>query len=270
MEQRKSSYENKERDINRDGRDRDRDLNRDTIEKRDRDRDIRDRDSRRNKPQRRSSYSHSRSISRSRSYSSRSRSPYRKRQNFSPSYENRYYRRSRSPRMKFRKKTSRDNSAENTGNVLYISNLPRKIRDDDVKEKFEKYGKVTAINIVREPFSQESRGFGFLTFETVKDAQAALDVMNKSEIDGKIINVEVSKRSKPHKPTPGVYLGPKNDNYRRHYDRRDMYYRRSRSRSRRTSRSKSRSRSHYRDSISYSRSKSRSRSRSPLYRRRYN
>ena len=239
------------------------------------DKKVRDisRDSRKNSGRpRRSSYSRSRSRSYSHSYSpSHSRShSYRRSQNGGSYDRDRYYRRSsRSPRMKYRKKTSRENSSENTGNVLYISNLSRRIRDDELKEKFSKYGKVTEINIVREPFSKESRGFGFITFESTKAAQEALDNMNKTEIDGKVLNVEVSKRSKPHKPTPGVYLGPKNDNYRRRYDRRDIYNRgrsRSRSRSSRRSRSRSRSRSYYRDSVSRSRSYSR-RPRSPIYRR---
>ena len=231
------------------------------------------RDSRKNSGHpRRSSYSHSRSRSYSHSYSpSHSRSHSYRRSQGDRYDRDRYYRRSsRSPRMKYRKKTSRENSSENQGNVLYVSNLPRRIHDDDLKEKFEKYGKVVDINIVREPFSKESRGFGFITFESTKGAQDALDNKNKSEMEGKIINVEVSKRSKPHKPTPGVYLGPKNDNYRRRYDRRDIYRgrsSRSRSRSRRSSRSRSRSRSYYRDSISRSSRSYSRRPRSPIYRR---
>lgn len=222
--------------------------------------------------QHRPSYSYSRSRSFSRSYSpSRSRSrSYRR--NFNDSYERerereRYYRRnSRSPRPRYRKKTSRDNSAENMGNVLYVSNLPRKIYDEDLKEKFEKYGKVIEISIVREPFSKESRGFGFITFESKKCAQDALDNLNKTEMEDKTINVEVSKRSKAHKPTPGVYLGPRSDNHRRRDYGREVYYRRrSRSRSWSRRRSRSRSKSYYRgDSRSRSRSYSR---RSPVYRR---
>ncbi len=58
-------------------------------------------------------------------------------------------------------------------------------------------------------------------------------MLNKTEIDGRHISVEVSKRNRPHKPTPGVYLGPSNgtsDRRRRYSPKR--YNRRSRSRSR--------------------------------------
>ena len=225
----------------------------------------------------RSSYSYSRSLSYTHSYPSRSRSPsYRRSPRYRRSYErDSYYR--RSPRPRYRRKTSRDNSAENQGNVLYVSNLPRRIRDDDLKERFEKFGKVVDISIVREPFSKESRGFGFVSFESKKCAQDALDNLNKSEIDGKNINVEVSKRNKAHKPTPGVYLGPRSETHRRrdgYMRRRSRSYRsrsrswdrRPRRRSRSRSKSRSRSRSYYRNSRSRSRSRSFSR-RSPGYRR---
>ena len=190
---------------------------------------------------------------------SRSHSPHHSRSHHrSDNYSRKpYYRYSRSPRMKYHRKTSRENSAENTGNVLYVSNFPKYLRDDEIKEKFDKYGKVININIIKEPHSKENRGFGFVTFDSSKDAQKAMNEINNMVINGKEIKVEISKRSKPHKPTPGVYLGPKSDYYRRRYDR-NFYYR-----GRERSRSRSRSYDRYnRHSGRNSRSRSRSRSRS--------
>ena len=57
--------------------------------------------------------------------------------------------------MKYRKKTSRENSSENQGNVLYVSNLPRRIHDDDLKEKFEKY----ATDLVKVGITIGQNGF---------------------------------------------------------------------------------------------------------------
>ena len=58
--------------------------------------------------------------------------------------------------------------------------------------------------------------------------------MNKSEYDGRIITVEFSKRNRPHKSTPGAYLGPNLANsFKQSYsnDRQRRYKSRSRSRS---------------------------------------
>ncbi len=101
------------------------------------------------------------------------------------------------------------------------------------------------MNIVRDPFTKESRGFGFVTFESHKESQEAIDMLNKTEIDERQINVEVSKRNKPHVSTPGVYLGPSTTSLlNTHSTRRYSNYSPKR---RYRSRSRSRSRSNYRE-----------------------
>ena len=198
-------------------------------------------------PNPQNSTSHSRTLSYSKDPNkSRSHSQNKERK-YSSNYSNdrHYYQ-----RVRYHKKTSRENSAENPGNVLYISNLPRDINDEELKEKFEKNGKIEKIKIIREPLSNDSRGFAFITFESNKIAKDIIDKFDNSDFRGNIIKIEISKRSRPYKPTPGVYLGPKND--RRRFDRRDYYRRRYRSRSR------SRSYRRYSGSRSWSRDRRRS------------
>ena len=48
------------------------------------------------------------------------------------------------------------------------------MKDDEIKEKFDKCGKVIDINIIKEPHSKENRGFGFITFDSPKAAQKAM------------------------------------------------------------------------------------------------
>jgi RNA recognition motif-containing protein len=69
--------------------------------------------------------------------------------------------------------------------------------------------------------------------ENAKDVKECIEMLNKTELDGKLISVELSKRNRARKPTPGVYLGPTSnrDSRRRHSPPRRRYER-SRSRSR--------------------------------------
>ena len=53
----------------------------------------------------------------------------------------------------------------------------------------------------------ESRGFGFVTFEAVDGATAARDATNDMDLDGRRIRVDYSVTAKPHDPTPGFYAG---------------------------------------------------------------
>ncbi len=107
-------------------------------------------------------------------------------------------------------------------------------------------------------YNRECRGFGFVTFETDREAAHAIEDHNKTEFDGKQITVELSKRNKAHKPTPGAYLGPTSATSRgkRGYSPPSSHRRKYRSRSR--SRSRSYRNSHHRSSRNYSRSRSRS------------
>ena len=125
------------------------------------------------------------------------------------------------------------------------------IKDDEIHETFSQWGKVKSIHVIRDPFTKDTRGFGFVTMESSKDAESVIDSGNKSELDGKTINIEVSKRSKPRIQTPGIYLGPAGSSLRRptRYGspKRRRYSSRSRSRTRSRPRSRSRSRSYGRE-----------------------
>lgn len=52
-----------------------------------------------------------------------------------------------------------------------------------------------------------SRGFGFVYFESGKDALEAKERANGMELDGRRIRVDFSITKRPHTPTPGVYVG---------------------------------------------------------------
>jgi len=145
-----------------------------------------------------------------------------------------------------------------------VSNLPRRVDEEELRAKFEKFGRLQDFSIVKDPFTKDSRGFGFITFDTSQEATDAQEGMNKSTFDGRQLRVEKAKRTKGHEPTPGRYLGHYRSNYGRRSrspDRRGRYEKdlgrreRSRSRGRR-----SRERDRYR-SASWSRGRSRDRSR---------
>ena len=118
---------------------------------------------------------------------------------------------SRSPRRR-----SRSPSIEGdkySGNNLYISNLSYKTQEQDLHDKFAKFGKIKYCKVIKDPYTNQSRGFGFVTFESAEDATEARDKLNSSSLDGRELRIEVAKRSRAYSPTPGNYLG--NPKYRR-------------------------------------------------------
>lgn len=76
-----------------------------------------------------------------------------------------------------------------------------------LEKKFSKFGDITGIEIVMDPFTRESRGFGFITFASSKAALTAIDKMHRKEMKRRILTVEMSRRGKPRVKTPGKYMG---------------------------------------------------------------
>lgn len=73
---------------------------------------------------------------------------------------------------------------------------------------FEKYGEVEKCQIMRDPHTKESRGFGFVKMVTSEQAEAAREGLQGEVIEGRTMSIEKARRARPRTPTPGKYFGP--------------------------------------------------------------
>ncbi|KAH0701370.1 hypothetical protein KY284_015585 [Solanum tuberosum] len=139
----------------------------------------------------------------------------RKRYSRSPSpWEEKSRSRSRSPtrtqsRPRGRSRSRSHGRAEETnpGNTLYVTGLSSRVTQRDLEEHFSKEGKVKSAFLVVEPRSRISRGFAFITMDSLEDANRCIKHLNQSVLEGRSITVEKSRRKRPRTPTPGHYLG---------------------------------------------------------------
>nr|XP_010918157.1 serine/arginine-rich splicing factor SR45a isoform X2 [Elaeis guineensis] len=133
--------------------------------------------------------------------------------------------RSRTPIPRSRSRSGsrgRDDSL-NPGNTLYVTGLSSRVTERDLEYHFSKEGKVKGCFLVVEPRTRVSRGFAFVTMDTVEDADRCVKYLNQSVLEGRYITVEKSRRKRPRTPTPGNYLGVKSTrDTRDRYDR-DRY-----------------------------------------------
>jgi len=81
---------------------------------------------------------------------------------------------------------------------LFVGGLPWATTDEALREAFEEYGNVEEANVVRERDTGRSRGFGFVTFSTDEEAQAAQQGMHDQEIEGRQVRVDFAN-SKPRR-----------------------------------------------------------------------
>jgi RNA recognition motif-containing protein len=76
---------------------------------------------------------------------------------------------------------------------IYVGNLSRETNDEDLRQAFEAFGQVESATVVKDRFSGESRGFGFVEMPSKTEAQAAIEEMNGKELGGNSVNVNEAR-----------------------------------------------------------------------------
>ena len=81
---------------------------------------------------------------------------------------------------------------------IYVSNIPFKMRDHELKELFETQGEVINARIIKDKLTKRSRGFGFV--EMPDDvATQAIETMNGREVMGLTLRVSEAKSNLKNK-----------------------------------------------------------------------
>jgi RNA recognition motif-containing protein len=76
---------------------------------------------------------------------------------------------------------------------IYVGNLSSEVSDTDLENAFNKFGKVKSAKVIKDMFSQDSRGFGFVEMPDNKEASSAIEKLNTTELKGKKIIVNEAK-----------------------------------------------------------------------------
>jgi len=149
---------------------------------------------------------------------------------------------------------SRDRYTRPPNTSLYIKNISKGTRQDDLKKIFGRHGTIRDVYIPLDYYTQEARGFAYVQFEDIRDAEDALYHEKHCELNGRQLDVQYAEGDRK---TPGQMKDREGPPERSGGGRR-----RSRSKSGGRRRSRSRTRS-----PPPRRARSRSRSRSPVKKR---
>ena len=79
---------------------------------------------------------------------------------------------------------------------LFVGGISYKLREEELKMEFEKYGEVSSVKIIMDKETGRSKGFGFVEMPNDDDAQKAIAGLNGTEIEGKKIGVNVAEERK--------------------------------------------------------------------------
>jgi RNA recognition motif-containing protein len=74
-----------------------------------------------------------------------------------------------------------------------VGKLSYSVTEDDLRQAFEAFGQVASVSIIKDKFSNQSKGFGFVEMPSQEEAQAAISGMNGKDIKGRAMNVNEAR-----------------------------------------------------------------------------
>lgn len=83
---------------------------------------------------------------------------------------------------------------------IYIGNLSFSTTEEKLSETFSAFGSVSSVRIMKDKYTEQSKGFGFIEME---DDAAALDAISKlhgKDLEGRKIRVSQAVEKGPRRP----------------------------------------------------------------------
>jgi len=90
---------------------------------------------------------------------------------------------------------------------IYVGNLSYEVNKEDLQEAFGAFGQVESVNIIKDKYSGQSKGFGFVEMPAKGEGQSAIDGLNGKELKGRTINVNEARPRTENRGGKGGYGG---------------------------------------------------------------
>lgn len=83
--------------------------------------------------------------------------------------------------------------------TIYIGNLSYKKNASALKSLFQKYGKVSFVNLIKNPKTQKSMGYAFIQMTNLEFAHKAIKALNGTQLDGRTLKVSLAQDNHTYK-----------------------------------------------------------------------
>ena len=84
-------------------------------------------------------------------------------------------------------------TSKETSMNIYVGNLLRDLSENELREAFQAHGTVQSVSIIKDKFTGDSRGFGFVEMPNREEAQKAIAALNGKDLRGRTINVNEAR-----------------------------------------------------------------------------
>lgn len=79
------------------------------------------------------------------------------------------------------------------GMKIYVGNLSYQTTEDELNDLFKEYGEVSSVNIIKDRYTDRSKGFGFVEMLTDAEAEKAIENLNETEIKERKLRVNQAR-----------------------------------------------------------------------------
>ena len=76
---------------------------------------------------------------------------------------------------------------------IYVGNISRDVTETELKDAFAAFGTVQSASIIKEKYTGESRGFGFVEMPNKEEAEKAIAGLNGKDLKGRNLTVNEAK-----------------------------------------------------------------------------
>jgi len=79
------------------------------------------------------------------------------------------------------------------GSKLYVGNLSYSVTEDQLRELFAQHGSIKDLVIIKDKYTERSKGFGFVEFSSPSEAQSAIDGLNGTELQDRALKINEAR-----------------------------------------------------------------------------
>jgi RNA recognition motif-containing protein len=76
---------------------------------------------------------------------------------------------------------------------IYVGNLPKEATEEDLRQAFEAFGQVRSVKIIKDMYTGDSRGFGFVEIPSSREAQSAIFGLDGKNLKGRTLKVNEAR-----------------------------------------------------------------------------
>ncbi len=76
---------------------------------------------------------------------------------------------------------------------IYVGNLKYSVTDDDLRAMFSEFGEVASADVIKDKYSGQSKGFGFVDMPIDSHAEEAINSLNDTTQDGRKLTVNEAR-----------------------------------------------------------------------------